>query len=649
MANVSTLQQRQQEIHRPFQPFTSTEGRAGRAIAEPQETYAGGWNVVSDIVGHAPKIISNIIPKNDELNPIAANAWAQANFDYNKHLSELTPEETERLDVLAQQVHQTRPEYLKNLYIQRTTQYLTDLGISPYEQMYAQEKAWKLEATGDAAKVEQREYEINKAKAEAMDKEGLAVRNPDGTVDVRRTVLFANELERSQDILVNGADSLMNRRGITREMYVHAEKNDPQTKRAYDWMIENDAKKEGIAPQLSVAINSLGNRIAAGEDPTQMVLYLDTEFATAERFINEGYWPSKDIQDNLIAYVKTYKDQVSNWLKDRSLSKEYLTDKLAELQLGLRMAALQDPGDVGVIARTSVALEDPGTNLLMSVINFDKSKLATGAEVETFGKNSLQLVRNMSNSKVKHISNVYNNVLEINQGVPPTSGTPESRSEAWAFADNRAREAIRVGWDKMPDEEKAEIQNYLSVTDQRAQDVLANRKDTQGKQGEYLANFLEKLNKPEYVTALMLPDNTELRNSYVNNADPVIQKVLRMPSGPAGTFRTTSTTAPYRRVLFDVESNKFYSPTGSFLEGVGRRTTNLFKSGESIFETTDRTWNKALEQVNDCYNAAVTAEALNRGRPLNEEERVKVAEYIKNLLKVSGVNPEVFEEYREAN
>lgn len=627
MANPTTLQQRQQEMHRPFQPLDNTEGRVGRAIAEPQEQYAGGWAVAADTTRNFSGVFGNIFQersKKNELNPIAADMWAEASIKAEVGLQQLDQESREKLRRAAAIAGQTEHAYFKTQVMNETYQAIDATGlVSRSDNIYAKEQRFKPDMSGFQT-VETRQYDLDKKILNNMADNNTAVYNKDGTINTIATLQKGYETIKAAETYTNNtiAESAMQSLNITPEMYENS-KNNTSQRRAYDAAIANAAFDITVRPLIGDEIQSIYNALKEGGDPTRAIEKLTMDANDARRKILSGYYPSKDIQDNLLARLSSFETQAKTMLSAKGETKTYYEDQLALLKARLQLHTLREKGIAGDLARAAVA--NPGSDqLLYEYMNYTNRRATVGQALLNEGASLYNIANNMTDQDYIDLNNQLKNVEAIQEGATPTHGTSKDISIATAFTNDQARKKLSSvkSFSELSEKDQSNIRGNFAVTLYSAEDAVNGRPGTTDSKGEKYANFLEKMTSQEFLEKVLVdPNNLDLKERYVTLTPSVVRSAL-----PVITATIRASTNENQSIVYDEKTKQFIN-TQSQLPPMQRAQDLLLPGSTTPYE-----FDRAVQQVNTCLKALINARQLQQNGPLSEEQEKEVVDFIKSLL-----------------
>lgn len=637
MANVSTLQQRQQEIHRPFQPYSETEGRVGRNIAAPQEQYAGGWAVAADAAEHIAGVTRTTISstfnkEKDKLNPLAANAFAQAAFDFQKHLSNMSPEEREHYTKLAQEANQTSHEYLKGLYSQRAVDFLTEQGVSPIEQMYAKEKAFKTDVTG-AKEYEQRQAAFDKATIDWAQSHNLAVINPrTGSVDMEATLEKMASVTEGIQALMNGEDwSLIKK--LTDIDQAEWERMTDEQRKVKAPVIAEALYAKYVTPAIGIDFQVLSNKLKAGEisNYREAIVQVGMNLDDAIASVKMGVMPTetKEILVNRLTDFKNNTIKSMENLPEKST--QDLENAFKTARLKMKIAALNRDDIAGKFAR---GIEVYGEQFMSRVAEY---WMVSNADAFGVGKNFDQALDNMDKRAFESLGNFVDNLVSIKRGNQPTSGSEESQKQAKAFMAQETRNYLQQTGDyTRPDgiipEKETEVQKFLDVVVDGDLMLLQGIGNTQGKENTIVGDYIWVMSRKDYIPFLMRENQETLRKKYISvNAD-ITDKYMLSPQ-VAGVLKDTGVNEN-RWISYDTTNKKF-------ITGQADRWIPWIGPGLSG-GTSNWTMNDVTESLNKTLAAKRNGAMLYLGRDLSDEEINSLVENMYNNMSKYGVNPAMF-------
>lgn len=624
---MATLQQRQQEMHRPFQPTDTTTGRTGKTIAEPQEQYAGGWAVAADIIRNSSGVLKNLVQeesKKNELNPIAADMWAEASIKAEVGLQQLDQESREKLRRAAAIAGQTEHAYFKTQVKNETYQAISEAGVSASDNVYAMEQRFKPDMGGYQT-VETRQYNLDQKLLDSMATNNTAVYNKDGTINTVATLQKGYETIKAAETYTNNtiAESAMESLNITPEMYENS-KNNTSQRRAYDAAIANKAFDITVRPLLGDEIQSIYNILKEGGDPTAAIEKLTMDANDARRQILSGYYPSKDIQDNLLARLSSFETQAKTMLSSEGESKTYYEDQLAVLKARLQLHTLKEKGIAGDLARAAVA--NPGSDqLLYDFLNYSNKRATVGQALLNEGASLYNIANNMTDQDYVELNNQLKNVEAIQEGATPIHGTTKDISIATAFTNDQARKKLSSvkTFSELSEKDQSNIRGNLVVTLYSAEDAVNGRPGAINSKGEKYANFLEKMTSQEFLEKVLVdPNNLDLKDSYVNLTPRVVRQSL-----PIITDAIRASTNWDQSIVYDEKTKQFIN-TQSLLLPMQQAQDLLLPGGATQYE-----FDRAVQQVNTCLKALINARQLQQNSPLSEEQEKEIVDFIKSLLK----------------
>lgn len=627
MANPSTSQIRQQGTRRPFQPLDTTEGRAGRAIAEPQEQYAGGWAVATDTIRNLSGVFGDLFQersKKNELNPIAADMWAEASIEAEVGYQQLDQESRDKLRRAAAIAGQTEHEYFKTQVMNKTYQAIDETGlVSPSDNLYARGERFKPDMSGFQT-VETRQYDLDKKILDTMASNNTAVHNKDGTINIVATLKKGYETIKAAETFTNNsiAESAMASLNITPEMYENSAKNASQ-RRAYDAAIANAAFDITIRPLIVDELQSIYNALQEGADPTRAIEKLTMDANEARRKILSGYYPSKDIQDNLLNQLSSFETQAKTLLSAKGETKTYYENQLAVLKARLQLHTLRKAGIAGDLARAAVS--NPGSDqLLYDFLSYSKKRAEVGQILLNEGASLYNIANNMTDQDYIELNNQLKNVEAIQEGATPTHGTSKDISIATAFTNDQAIKKLSSvkSFSELSEKEQSNIRGNLAVTLYGAEDSVNGRPGVTNSKGEKYANFLEKMTSQEFLEKVLAdPNNLDLKESYVNLTPSVVRSSL-----PLITDVIRNSTNENQSIVYDEKTKQFIN-TQSRL-GPMQQAQDLLLPGS----TTTYEFDRAVQQINTCLKALINARQLQQNGPLSEEQEKEVVDFIKSLL-----------------
>ena len=625
---MATLQQRQQEKHRPFQPTDTTTGRTGKAIAEPQEQYAGGWAVAADIIRNSSGVLKNLVQeersKKNELNPIAADMWAEASIKTEVGLQQLDQESREKLRRAAAIAGQTEHEYFKTQVMNETYQAISEAGVSASDNIYAREQRFKPDMSGYQT-VETRQYNLDQKLLDSMATNNTAVYNKDGTINTVATLQKGYETIKAAETYTNNtiAESAMESLNITPEMYENS-KNNTSQRRAYDIAIANKAFDITVRPLLGDEIQSIHNILKEGGDPTAAIEKLTMDANDARRQILSGYYPSKDIQDDLLARLSSFETQAKTLLSTKGETKTYYEDQLAVLKARLQLHTLKEKGIAGDLARAAVA--NPGSDqLLYDFLSYSNKRATVGNALLKEGASLYNIANNMTDQDYVELNNQLKNVEAIQEGATPTHGTTKDISIATAFTNDQARKKLSSvkTFSELSEKDQSNIRGNLAVTLYSAEDSVNGRPGAINSKGEKYANFLEKMTSQEFLEKVLAdPNNLDLKDSYVNLTPSVVRQSM-----PLITDAIRTSTNWDQSIMYDEKTKQFIN-TQSLLSPMDQSFNLLFPGGATQYE-----FDRSVQQVNTCLKALINARQLQQNKPLSEEQEKEIVDFIESLLK----------------
>lgn len=642
---VSTLQQRQQEIHRPFQPFADTEGRVGRNIAEPQEQYAGGWNIAADVTKNLGQQYHTIKTSNrgdEKINPIAASAWAQASFDFNEHINNLTPEEKHYWDTEAQRTGQTTHEYLKQQYAQRTVDFLYSKDISPWEVMYAKEKAFKADVTGakDYEQIVKKDQDtlLEFAKNNNMyitDEYGnldrqATLQNTKRTVDAAFTLAITQQDQAWAEVITPNLN-------ITFGDYQNATS---EQKKVIETDIANLYWRKSYSPLIEQNLDALQVALNAGNIKSFRELALDIngkiQQAYAEVDIIQMPTESKKLLKGMLNDYRTNIINKMEQVPDQSVKD--LENIVTVDRLVSQISASQDKGTVGLLYSARQTLGDAGVQKIIEVMGAEATKaFKVGGDIR-------QYLTNLSTKPEaqKNLVYIMDGVAKLYTGQEPTYGDIDTKQKAKAIAWDNYQEYL-----KTRDLSTYRVPGQHIMNNENAADILKNRADTalmlvnninsgslQGEEGSTIKNFMEVLEDEKSLNFLQYEVPKDIKDKYIQAAPGITDARLTYPD--LGGVLSKIQPNENRWISFDTTNKKFIVGQASEFLGVGPG----FSSG-----TSNKTMLNIAEEMTQVLNCKLNAAVLYLGAPVDD---ATVEEYVKNmyntLISVSKVTPEMFKE-----
>ena len=629
MAYQSILQQRQQEIHRPFQPLSTTIGREGKAIAEPQEKYAGWWNPIEDISGRLASLYERTGRKKDEEDPqetMAQDLYSQASFDIQNQMLDWTKQDQEDLEYAAAAKGQTSSEYLKNIYDKEVQAKAVELGIPPRKLMKARQAYYNAEIKG-LETTENRQYEQTKAVTNEIIKDGYGIADSNGNIDLVATrqkaaaIMEANELKDATFDKGVGA-----RLGFTLAEYNLANK---EQQRQMDDQIANFVFSDIVNPLLSVDIESVVKAVNSGavKDLREGALMFKSSLQSAIQQINQSNDVTAGAKQRLIADVENISKYIEELEKQPDVQLKDLKNAMEKTTLLMKAAALNDKGAVGLITRTSAVLPPELANYVIEVVRAKSPKLFQLAEdVESLDPVLRTLA--LTPAELRQYGYIGGNIANILEGKSPEYGTNDDKIKSRAIASKYLQQSI-VNPDKVTPQQRMEMTNVTSYMLNMADKALRKDPDVQGVSGEAYANIVKWAADDKGKGLFVL--NNDIRNKTIEIGNSVADSYLLYPTGPAGVLRNTTPTDD-RWVAYDEASNSF----------VGGKA--MFSGGTSGWA-----FNPAVEEINNAFKAKVTFFELENNKEATAEDKKQIANDVIKLLVAANVDLKMFKSFTSSS
>lgn len=628
MANPTTLQMRQQEIHRPFQPLDTTEGRAGRPIAAPQAQYAGGWNIIQDVTGRLASLYARTSGgQKDEEDPeliMAQDLYAQGAFDLQEQIGKWSTEDQQALARDAAAKGQTSSEYLKNLYDKQIQAKGAELGIAPRKLMKAREAYFKAEVEG-LKTAETRQYQQTKLVTDELIKNGYGVYDDNANIDVIATRKKASEIMEANTLKDATFDEGIGKNlGFTMAEYTAA--NNIQRQRMDD-EIANYAFKNVVNPLISLDLEAVRQAVDSGQitDVREAIGAFRNSMMAATQQINQ----SNDVpagaktrllndMQNISKYIETLEKQPDTQLKD-------LENAMTKTTLLMKARALQDPGTIGLITRVANVLPPELANTVIQSIKADPSKqlFDLASSVKSF--DSTIKASNLTDNELRQYANITGNIANILEGQSPTYGTKDDQTKATAIALKYIQQSI-INPEKTTPQQRMEALNTADYILNVCNKALRKDPDVKGASGEAYANFIELGSRNEFRG--MLVANESLKQKFLDLYNPVTDSYLIYPSGPAGVLRNTTPTDD-RWIAYDETSGMF----------VGGRA--LISGG-----TTGLSFNKTVDRINNAFKTKCFGFEVEKNREPDSSEKKQIADDIIKILLAANVDPKMFKSFK---
>lgn len=627
MANQTTLQMRQQEIHRPFQPLDTTEGRAGRPIAAPQAQYAGGWNLIQDVTGRLASLYAHTSGgQKDEEDPeliLAQDLYAQAAFDLQEQIGTWSKEDQQALARDAAARGQTSSEYLKNLYDKQIQAKGAELGIAPRKLMKARDY-FKAEVEG-LKTAETRQYQQTKLVTDELIKNGYGVYDDNANIDTIATRKKASEIMEANALKDSTFDEGVGKNlGFTMAEYTAA--NSIQRQRMDD-EIANYAFKNVVNPLISLDLEAVRQAIDSGQitDVREAIGAFRNSMMSAIQQINQ----SNDVpagaktrllndMQNISKYVETLEKQPDAQLKD-------LENAMTKTTLLMKAQALQDPGIVGLITRVANILPPELANTVIQSIKADPSKplFSLASSVKNF--DSTIKASNLTDNELRQYANITGNIANILEGQSPTYGTKDDQTKATAIALKYIQQSI-VNPDKATPQQRMEIANSTEFLLNICDKALRKDPDIKGASGQAYANFIEFASTDNFKGVFLT--NNNLKQKFLDLYNPVTDSYLIYPSGPAGVLRNTTPTDD-RWIAYD-------------------ETSGMFVGGRAMISggTTGWSFNKTVDRINNAFKTKCFGFEVEKNREPDSSEKKQIADDIIKMLLAANVDPKMFRSFK---
>lgn len=631
MANPTTLQMRQQEIHRPFQPLDTTEGRAGRPIAAPQAQYAGGWNIIQDVTGRLASLYSRTSGgQKDEEDPeliMAQDLYAQGAFDLQEQIGKWSTEDQQALARDAAAKGQTSSEYLKNLYDKQIQAKGAELGIAPRKLMKAREAYFKAEVEGLKTE-ETRQYQQTKLATDELIKNGYGVYDDNANIDPIATRKKASEIMEANALKDSTFDEGVGKNlGFTMAEYTAA--NSIQRQRMDD-EIANYAFKNVVNPLVSLDLEAVRQAVDSGQitDVREAIGAFRNSMMSATQQINQ----SNDVpagaktrllndMQNISKYVETLEKQPDTQLKD-------LENTMTKTTLLIKARALQDPGTIGLITRVANVLPPELANTVIQSIKADPSKplFDLASSVKSF--DSTIKASNLTDNELRQFANVAGNVANILEGQSPTYGTKDDQTKATAITLKYIQQSI-VNPDKATPQQRMEMINSTEFLLNTCDKALRKDPDVKGASGQAYANFIEFASTDNFKGVFLT--NNNLKQKFLDLYNPVTDSYLIYPSGPAGVLRNTTPTDD-RWIAYD-------------------ETSGIFVGGRAMLSggTTGWSFNKTVDRINDAFKTKCFGFEVEKNREPDSSEKKQIADDIIKMLLAANVDPKMFKSFTSSS
>lgn len=623
MSEPTTLQKRQQEMHRPFQPLDTTEGRAGRAIAAPQAQYAGWADVFARTTANVQPLVNQVINARNKEDPellLAQEYYAKGTFDLEEMIRNSTPEERDAWKKEAAAKDQTTSEYLKGRADRAIQEQLFAQGI-PYRKQFAARESTldKINLEGYKA-IENRDNTFNNNLTDAAIKNGTAIYNADGSVNVTKTVQYNKQLIDATRRVTRGGDNPLAELGLTIENYEQAP---PEERKEIDNQIFTNQTTAYNMMMTSTLQKGIGLLLNGELPPEKMRMEFDVLYNDAERLIQEGNYPNEAIRTRLLNHLKTYKTQIDSVLNETKITREDQANLLKTIEAQIQISALLANNKLGELARTTVAVGGQTASAIIQAEMIQDLGSQLASDIATWDPPVRQMVANR-----------FANSYAIMNGYTPTYGSHEDQRAAKVAIDNFTKKELEANkeWEKIPFENKNVIRNNLIDTSMAAGRALQGDKGSMPYALEYYANYIDALRNPNILNTLKINKDISSQMYNVNTTAQVAARVMQSSSGPAGVWRTTGNHET-RKIYYDAESDTFSSNNAkSLLMNQGTDSVGIFYPG-----TLDSNWEESISTLNKLYEALENATELELGRRINANEKKEVRDYIINMMYASGI------------
>ena len=625
MANPTTLQMRQQEIHRPFQPLDTTEGQKGQPISEPQERYAGWWNPIEDISGRMASLYSRTGNKKKDDPELlrAQELWSTEAFNLQELLLNSTPEEIQQQTRDAAEVSQTREGYLRSLAIAKVRQQGINENIPERKMMEANQSHFKIDTQG-AETVEERKYKQTRLVTDEMIKDGYGVQDSNGEIDMYATNKKAAEIIHANSLRNKTFDEGIGKElGFTMADYAVA-KGFQKDQMTDD--IANYAFSKVVNPLVSLELESLVKAINTGNitNVRDASLAFKNSLMSAVQQVNQ----SNDIPagaktrvlndlQNISKYAEELEKQPDVQLKD-------LENALTRTTLLMKATALQDKGVVGLITRISNILPPELANTVIQSIKADPTQPLFGLATATKMFDSTMLASNLTTNELKQYANIGGNVANILEGKSPVYGTQEDQTKAQAIAFKYINQSV-VNPEKVTPQQRMEMANITEYLLNTCDKALRKDPDVRGATGQAYANFVEYAAADNFKGVFIM--NNAIKQKFLDLYEPVTDSYLIYPSGPAGVLRNTTPTDD-RWIAYDDVS-------GSFVGGKA-----MLSGG-----TTGWSFNKTVDRINDAFKTKCFGFEVKNNKEPDSLEKKQIADDIIKLLVAANVDPKMFKSF----
>lgn len=666
---ISTLQQKTQEMHRPFQPLDSTEGRAGRPIAAPQAQYAGGWNIIQDVTGRLASLYSSTSrgSKKDELNPLAAEAYSAAAFDLQN--LNLTPEEREEYDRQAALAGQTTSAYLRNMADKNVQEFLAKNNVSYNDMMVAREARFKADQTG-LEKVESKQLEMDQKILTTMEENNLAVYDSNGHINRSATLSKAYGISDSLQNLNSELDEQLARIGLNKDVYIMAKGPQKQA-------IDNLLMKQRIQDYNIVVLNEFlptMHKILDGSIDTEDGLNSLKALIEAGKRGNLAIFATdKDMRESINSYLDSYYNEAEAFLKNKSISLKEKEDYLKMLKTRLQIEGLEGANKASQVERGMVKYPNISAGLLAqegglgAYLNPNEFDLATlgGAPLTNY-------YNGVPKQAIQEQSNLLQNAHNILEGSQPTAGSIANQKYAQGYIQDYGSKALQANsgnYNKISPEEKAAVNGTLANTVNQMIDVLTKPQDrtVQRDANARTANVITLINDNNYYNALKHPDNQQLKEQYTSLGDAVLKRSLTSGIGPAAVLARTSVENKDRTIIFNEKTRQFEPhplakrtttsdiakpAAGAAVGAVGGAVIGVPFIGATLGGslatsptggTTQWSFDSAIHSLNQSLTYAIRTEELYLNRELTDQEVKTIAKAFPVILSTRGVNPKLFD------
>lgn len=640
MSQPTTIQMRQQEMHRPFQPLDSTEGRTGKAIAEPQETYAGWANIIQDVTGRMAKLYASTSrgssKEDDPQLQRVEDLYSEAAYKAGEHISSWSEAEQQAWKLNAAAVGQTPEGLLKNWYHSQVVEQARAEGIPWRKIMDANKDYFKPEVKGMET-YEQRQFNFNKSMIDWAIQNNVAVTDQFGNVRQEATLEYMDSVAQMASYsILNPEEKEQVIYGLVAPGFnpIAYARGTPEQKQIYDAkMIQGIAKQPFYTEALNTALMDVRKAIGDGSIGN----YRDAIQATQAKLTDIEYEiratpaPSS-VKEALLAQVTSFKNNILTPYENRpDRSLKDFDNSLQVAQIEWKIRGLLRSDEIGQIARVRAMLGEQAASELI------KTFVASNPQAFGVGKELGLAVQNVNPQQLISLNNVAGNFTNILSGGAATYGTQEDQLQGAALAQQYSNQTVQE-LNRQPDsafadiegrKQKASAVSNWSYQTAVAANAVANDRylGSSSNKDQYLGNYRDMLNNEDYIKFLTRPSEERTRNLIIQTTPEVTTAILQHPS-MSGVLKQVE-PAEDRWITYDPELKQF--TTGQARFGFQEGTHNW-------------TMNRITNELNKVLVMDINSKQLEMNRNLTDKERADIAKNIFMQLRVMGVNKDLLVE-----